>query len=141
MFQISATGSRPLSPAKLTRLPLRLLVIPLALLAGCAHQLKPDSAALATPVPATALAATIAASPEALPADKSLADANLTPNEANAHSTAATDEGTTASLDSAGLPGPPIDSVVTVKQADLLERLRGGFALDGGDEGGGAGQP
>jgi membrane-bound lytic murein transglycosylase D len=123
-----------LSPAKLTRLPLRLLVIPLALLAGCAHQLKPDSAALATPVPATALAATLAASPEAMPADKSLADANLTPNEANADSAAATDEGTTASLDSAGLPGPPVDSVVIVKQADLLERLRAGFALDDVDE-------
>jgi membrane-bound lytic murein transglycosylase D len=69
-----------------------------------------------------------------MPADKSLADANLTPNEANADSAAATDEGTTASLDSAGLPGPPVDSVVIVKQADLLERLRAGFALDDVDE-------
>jgi membrane-bound lytic murein transglycosylase D len=30
----------------------------------------------------------------------------------------------------AGLPGPPADSLVTVKSADLFGRLRGGFQLD-----------
>ena len=36
----------------------------------------------------------------------------------------------TATVDSEGLPGPPADSLVVVKQPDLFARLRGGFQLD-----------
>jgi hypothetical protein len=32
-------------------------------------------------------------------------------------------------VDDEGLPGPPADSVVVAKQADLFARLRGGFQL------------
>jgi len=39
-----------------------------------------------------------------------------------------------ANLDAEALPGPPADSVVILKQADLWERLRGGFQLDDVDE-------
>jgi len=119
-----------LSPAKQPRLPLIIVLLPLALLAGCAHPLKPDSAAQATPVPATQPAAAIAATPEPTPADTSLADASLIPHAPNRGTAATQEPGATADLDSASLPGPPVDSVVTVKQIDLLERLRGGFALE-----------
>ena len=36
----------------------------------------------------------------------------------------------TAEVDSSALPGPPVDSLVTVKQADLWDRLRGGFQFE-----------
>jgi membrane-bound lytic murein transglycosylase D len=116
-----------LSPAKLTRLPLPLLLWPL-LLAGCAHPLKSDNAAQAVPVPATP-PPVMAASPEAVPVDPSADDASLIQQHASADSVAAV-PADTAAVASAALPGPPADSVVIVKQADLLERLRGGFALE-----------
>ncbi|HEY3809770.1 MAG TPA: LysM peptidoglycan-binding domain-containing protein [Steroidobacteraceae bacterium] len=43
---------------------------------------------------------------------------------------AAAQPASTDSIDAADLPGPPADSVVTVRQADLWERLRGGFQLE-----------
>jgi membrane-bound lytic murein transglycosylase D len=39
-----------------------------------------------------------------------------------------------AAPDSADLPGPPADSVVTIKQTELFARLRAGFVLDDVDE-------
>ncbi|HEX2789894.1 MAG TPA: LysM peptidoglycan-binding domain-containing protein, partial [Steroidobacteraceae bacterium] len=44
----------------------------------------------------------------------------------------ALDSGTTT--DSEGLPGPPADSLVVVKQPELFARLRAGFQLDDVDE-------
>ena len=130
MFQIPATGSRPLSPAKLTRLPLIILLLPLALLAGCARQLKPDSAVQATPVPAAPVAAANEAAPQPAAADPAPADLSLIPHQPIRDAAATQEPSATADLDSASLPGPPADSVVTVKQIDLLERLRGGFELE-----------
>jgi len=122
-----------LSPAKLSRLPLCIALLPLALLAGCAHQVKPDSAAQAMPVPVIPMAAATTVSPEPIPADTSVSVADAASNPGADGALASAQTGATG-LDSANLPGPPADSVVIAKQADLFERLRGGFALDDVDE-------
>jgi membrane-bound lytic murein transglycosylase D len=117
-----------LSPAKLTRLPL-LFLLPLVLLAGCAHQLKPDSTVRATPVPATPLAPQPALSAEPAP-PAAIAESNTAPADTDAGSAPRADERFTGAADSTALPGPPVDSIVTIKQADLWERLRSGFVLE-----------
>jgi membrane-bound lytic murein transglycosylase D len=102
-------------------------------LAGCAHQVKPDSAAQAMPVPVIPMAAATTVSPEPIPADTSVSVADAASNPGADGALASAQTGATG-LDSANLPGPPADSVVIAKQADLFERLRGGFALDDVDE-------
>jgi len=127
-----------LSPAKLTRLPRQFVLWTLVLVAGCAHQPKPDQPAPATAVPP---------SPPAAEAAPSIAAVAVTAQSAAADATALSSEFSTATdalaapmdtamanLDAEALPGPPADSVVILKQADLWERLRGGFQLDDVDE-------
>jgi len=92
-----------LSPAKLTRLPL-LLLLPLVLLAGCAHQLKPESTVQATPVPATPLAPQPTVSPEPAPPD-AIADSSAAPVDTNVGSALRADERFTGTADSAGCRG------------------------------------
>ncbi len=111
-----------------TRLPTQFLLLPLVLLAGCAHQPPPRSASLPTPIPVTPLVPDTTPVPDlaaAAPAPAAVApDAG-----AAATSNAPTGSQSTDSVDAADLPGPPADSIVTVKQADLWDRLRGGFQL------------
>ncbi|HXR20092.1 MAG TPA: LysM peptidoglycan-binding domain-containing protein [Steroidobacteraceae bacterium] len=127
-----------MSPAKLTRLPRQFVLWTLVLVAGCAHQPKPDQPAPATAVPP---------SPPAAEAAPSIAAVAVTAQSAAADATALSSESSTATdalaapmdtamanLDAEALPGPPADSVVILKQADLWERLRGGFQLDDVDE-------
>jgi len=127
-----------LSPAKLTRLPRQFVLWTLVLVAGCAHQPKSDQPAPATAVPP---------SPPAAEAAPSIAAVAVTAQSAAADATALSSEFSTATdalaapmdtamanLDAEALPGPPADSVVILKQADLWERLRGGFQLDDVDE-------
>ncbi len=127
-----------MSPAKLTRLPRQFVLWTLVLVAGCAHQPKPDQPAPATAVPP---------SPPAAEAAPSIAAVAVTAQSAAADATALSSEFSTATdalaapmdtamanLDAEALPGPPADSVVILKQADLWERLRGGFQLDDVDE-------
>jgi membrane-bound lytic murein transglycosylase D len=125
-----------LSPAKLTRLPRRSLLLPiaLALLAGCAHQPKAAPIVKVTPIPATPIApvpAPVVEEPMLDPATAGPSSEATAANSSRAPAKAGTD---TAEMDSSALPGPPIDSVVTVKQADLWDRLRGGFQFEDVDE-------
>jgi peptidoglycan lytic transglycosylase D len=119
-----------LSRAKLSRL-LQFLCLTLSILAaGCAHPRRPDPP---TEVVATAPAAPV--EPVAVPAPEpdTVADASQNPGTADASANPATPTGddiATRDLDAAELPGPPLDSVVTIKPADLWQRLRGGFQLD-----------
>jgi len=122
-----------LSRAKPTRLPLPIALLPLLLLAGCAHQIKPDTAVAVVPVAVTPVESPITASQDAAAADKAQPDLNPSPAATGAD-TAARDDSSASAVDSAKLPGPPADSVVTVRQPDLLQRVRDGFALDDVDE-------
>jgi membrane-bound lytic murein transglycosylase D len=118
--------------AKLPRGPKVAFIASAVLLVGCAHQLKPDSSAKGLPISAAAPDITAAMeTPVPVAADQAMTD------EAAQHSVAPgspMSQPTAASQDSADLPGPPADSLVTVKAGDLLERLRGGFQLDDVDE-------
>jgi peptidoglycan lytic transglycosylase D len=118
--------------AKLTRRLPRVAFIALAvLLVGCAHQLKPNAAkdlVISAP-PSDITAAVEAPAPPAT--DEAMTD------EAAKRSLvlgSPVSQATPAAQDSADLPGPPADSLVTVKPGDLLERLRGGFQLNDVDE-------
>jgi hypothetical protein len=109
-------------------LPPCIALLPLALLAGCAHQVKPDSAAKAMPVPVIPMAA-----PPRKPGAYSGRYERVQRRwrlEPMGGWRPGVGSDRCDRLDSANLPGPPADSVVTLKQADLFERLRGGFALD-----------
>jgi hypothetical protein len=126
-----------LSRAQLIRNSPRTVLLSLFLLAACAHQpARPPTAT--TPVAIPALPAT---EPEAVasvadpsgvssPADPALGAAGPTA-EPGASGVAA--DSSTAT-DSAHLPGPPADSLVTIKQTELFARLRAGFVLDDVDE-------
>jgi membrane-bound lytic murein transglycosylase D len=127
-----------LSPAKLTRLPRQFVLWTLVLVAGCAHQPKPDQPAPPTAVPPSPPAAEAAPSSAAVAvtAQSAAADASSLSSESSTatDALAAPTDTAIANLDADALPGPPADSVVTLKQADLWERLRGGFQLDDVDE-------
>ena len=114
------------------RLPRVAFIASAVLLVGCAHQLKPDSAAKGLPISAPPPDITAAMqAPVAAAADETITD------EASQRSLtlgAPVSQAAPAAQDSADLPGPPADSLVTVKPGDLLERLRGGFQLDDVDE-------
>jgi membrane-bound lytic murein transglycosylase D len=122
-----------LSRAQLFRKPSRLLLLPIILLAGCAHQparAPLAAAAVVVPQPAPVADAAVPPSvadtpPAPLEADTSTAPAPATDTAASAD---ALDSGTTT--DSEGLPGPPADSLVVAKQPELFARLRSGFQLD-----------
>jgi membrane-bound lytic murein transglycosylase D len=125
-----------LSRAQLFSKSLGPILLPIILLAGCAHQpartpvasapvaipqipaadVAPDSDSANTPPPAPAVADAASMSPAP--------DAGASPD--------ALDSGTTT--DAEGLPGPPADSLVIVKQPELFARLRAGFTLDDVDE-------
>ena len=114
------------------RLPRVAFIASAVLLVGCAHQLKPDSAAKGLPVNAPPPDITAAMqAPEPAATDETITD------EAAKRSLtlgSPVSQAAPAAQDSADLPGPPADSLVTVKPGDLLERLRGGFQLDDVDE-------
>jgi membrane-bound lytic murein transglycosylase D len=107
-----------------TPIPQRLALASLILLGGCAHQPThtPASAATAVVVPTVAAPPVVDPAPSPEPAQVTAVLAPATP----------ADEAATGS--DAPLPGPPPDSVVTVKTADLFERIRGGFQLDDVDQ-------
>lgn len=122
-----------MSPVKLIRLPWASLLLPiaLALLAGCAHQLSDKSTVKVTQIPATPMAP----APPPVVVDEPMLDPAVAgnsvtaadPGSSRAAPKASEDSG---SIDSSALPGPPVDSVVTIKQADLWDRLRGGFQFE-----------
>jgi membrane-bound lytic murein transglycosylase D len=126
---------------KLSRVPLfrnlsGLLLLPIFLLGGCAHQParapQPLAAAVIPQTPASDVPPAAPASPEPAqtPASADVGSAAMAP--ASGASADALDSGTTT--DSEGLPGPPADSLVVVKQPELFARLRAGFQLDDVDE-------
>jgi membrane-bound lytic murein transglycosylase D len=124
-----------LSRAPLIRTSSRLILLPIVLLAACAHQ--PARAPLASaPVtipqapPDVAPAVPVAADPA--PAPIAVDAASPAPTADLGASADALDSGTTT--DSEGLPGPPADSLIIVKQPELFARLRAGFQLDDVDE-------
>jgi len=125
--------------ANLTRgLPQVAFIASAVLLVGCAHQLKPDGAARGLPISAPSPDITAAMqTPVPATADEAMteqvAQRSVAPGSL-------VSQPTLAPQDSADLPGPPADSLVTVKQSDLLERLRSGFQLDDVDEPGVAAQ-
>ncbi len=124
-----------MSRAQLIRKSPRVILLPIILLAGCAHQ--PARA----PVTAAPVAIPAAAAIET-PASSSAADTSASPVVADVGAaTPAADPGATSdaldsgtTTDSEGLPGPPADSLVIIKQPELFARLRGGFQLDDVDE-------
>jgi membrane-bound lytic murein transglycosylase D len=107
----------------------------LVLAAGCAHQ-PTHSTKVTTPVvvPAPVVAVTPASTdiPAPVTAAALAADASSSPTAST------TPGGDTAQsprvVDSEGLPGPPVDSLVVAKPADLFVRLRNGFQLTDVDE-------
>jgi membrane-bound lytic murein transglycosylase D len=118
-----------------TRLPLPflllpLVLLPLGLLAGCAHQPTPRAASQAAPIPITPLVPDTTPAPDLAPTDA--APANDARPDAAPHAAGAAAPSTPSSpaIDAADLPGPPADSIITVRQADLWDRLRGGFQLE-----------
>jgi membrane-bound lytic murein transglycosylase D len=119
--------------ANLTRgLPQVAFIASAVLLVGCAHQLKPDSAARGLPISAPSPDITAAMqTPVAAAADEAMTEQAAQRSVAPG---SLVSQPTLAPQDSADLPGPPADSLVTVKQSDLLERLRSGFQLDDVDE-------
>jgi membrane-bound lytic murein transglycosylase D len=125
--------------ANLTRgLPQVAFIASAVLLVGCAHQLKPDGAARGLPISAPSPDITAAMqTPVPATADEAMteqvAQRSVAPGSL-------VSQPTLAPQDSADLPGPPADSLVTVKQSDLLERLRSGFQLEDVDEPGVAAQ-
>jgi membrane-bound lytic murein transglycosylase D len=128
-----------LSRAQLFSKSLWPILLPIIALAGCAHQ--PVQAPIASaPVAIPQIAApdipAAAASAEASPSPAAAAAVADTGGMATAPdpgaSADALDSG--ATTDSEGLPGPPADSLVVVKQPELFARLRAGFQLDDVDE-------
>jgi membrane-bound lytic murein transglycosylase D len=124
-----------LSRKPLSRTPLPLILLPVVLLAACAHQpartasaaapqaISPSAASAAAP----ATSADAAAAPQSVPVAAAAA-ANTTVTALPPASADAPDGGTTT--DAEGLPGPPADSLIVVRQPELFARLRGGFQLD-----------
>jgi membrane-bound lytic murein transglycosylase D len=110
-----------------TRLPPQFLLLSLVLLAGCAHLPVPQSASTPTPIPVTPLAPDTTPAPDL--AVIAPAPAAAAPNASPQASPAPASAQSTDSIDAADLPGPPADSIVTLRQADLWDRLRGGFQL------------
>jgi len=118
-------------------LPLALL--PLMLLAACAHQPR-QAKSNVTQVPLSpALPAPAAHSDTAVAAADSSASAapgtatpgdTATPGSTPVNTGTDTSNATTAD----NLPGPPADSVVTAKPTDLFDRLRSGFMLQDVDQ-------
>jgi membrane-bound lytic murein transglycosylase D len=124
-----------LSRAQLFSKSLCPVLLPIILLAGCAHQ--PARAPLAS----AAVTIPQSPAPDVPPAPVS-AETSAAPAVADTRApVAAPDPGVTAdgldggtTTDSEGLPGPPADSLVVVKQPELFARLRAGFQLDDVDE-------
>jgi len=125
-----------LSRAQLFSKSLGPILLPIILLAGCAH--RPVQAPVATSAP---VEIPLSPAPDVAPAPAS-AETSAAPVVADSSSMAtapdagasadALDSGTTT--DSEGLPGPPVDSLVVAKQPELFARLRAGFQLDDVDE-------
>jgi membrane-bound lytic murein transglycosylase D len=124
-----------LNRAQLIRKSPQMLLLPLVLLAGCAHQpaRAPQVTAPVTipaPAPIEIQAPSIAADTSSVPV---VIDVGPTAPAPYPGATAdALDSGITT--DSEGLPGPPADSLVVIKQPELFARLRGGFKLDDVDQ-------
>ena len=125
-----------MSRAQLIQNSPRTVLLSLFLLAACAHQ--PARAPLATaPIAVPALpavdapgAASAADSAVPSPADTAAGSGATTARP----DTEAAAPNSAAATDSADLPGPPADSLVTIKQTELFARLRAGFVLDDVDE-------
>jgi len=116
--------------AKPTRLP-RFLTFSLVLLAGCAHPLKPEPRPeTVVPPPPAAAAIDTTARPEDAMLDAPVPTLSDPSSDTGPRALPPPAEDTAASASSEELPGPPADSVVTIKPADLWERLRGGFQLE-----------
>ena len=121
--------------AQLIRKSPQRLLLPLILLAGCAHQpaRAPQVTAPVTipaPAPIETQAPSSAADTASVPV---VIDVGPTAPAPYPVATAdALDSGITT--DSEGLPGPPADSLVVIKQPELFARLRGGFKLDDVDQ-------
>jgi membrane-bound lytic murein transglycosylase D len=112
-------------------------VLPLLLLAACAHQ--PARSPVAPAEVAIAPLATLDSSPitgatesNAAPPAVAAASGLASPAADRGASSALADS--SGSPDSDELPGPPADSLVTIKQTELFARLRSGFQLDDVDE-------
>jgi membrane-bound lytic murein transglycosylase D len=112
---------------------------------GCAHQ--PQHAPVAS-TPVTIPLEPIASQPVIPPAAEDAApvaisqssDVTSSATAATAHDANADVSAGARPVDAEGLPGPPPDSVVVVKQPDLFARLRGGFQLSDVQEPGVASQ-
>jgi len=115
----------------------RIIPLPLILLAACAHQparTQTASAPVAIPqVAAIDIPTQATAAEESAPRELAAADPAATAPPADA-SVLASEPDSAPTVDSEGLPGPPADSLVTIKQPELFARLRSGFQLDDVDQ-------
>ncbi|HEY3731212.1 MAG TPA: LysM peptidoglycan-binding domain-containing protein [Steroidobacteraceae bacterium] len=103
----------------------------LLILAGCANQ--PARPLVAAAPAEVAAPAPVEPSPAPESADTPAAPSPAVPRSLDvAPADDASDGGTTT--DAEGLPGPPADTLVTIKQPELFARLRAGFQLDDVDE-------
>jgi len=124
-----------LSRAQLISKSLYPVLLPIILLAGCAHQ------PARTPVASAPVIIPQSPAPDVAPAPVSAETAAAPALADTSAPAAAPDPGVNAdtadggtTTDSEGLPGPPADSLVVVKQPELFTRLRAGFQLDDVDE-------
>lgn len=114
-------------------------LLPLAVLVGCTHQpLKADQASKAAPTVTPAVAAQ---APETSASSTVAAGSTVAPSSPLAPAPApGTDSGSTAAPVASdvgpadAVAGPPTDSLVTSKPADLFDRMRHGFMLEDVDE-------
>jgi membrane-bound lytic murein transglycosylase D len=124
-----------LSRAQLFRTPPGLILLPIILLVACAHQPARAplvSAPVAIPQAAAVEAPAVPLAADPAPAPTAADAASPAPVADLGASADALDSGTTT--DSEGLPGPPADSLIILKQPELFARLRAGFQLDDVDE-------
>jgi membrane-bound lytic murein transglycosylase D len=126
-----------LSPANSIRISTCVALLPLALVVGCTHQpLKASQAATATPIAAPAVAAQ---APQAPAPSEATVSSQTAATPLAATPTPDADSSSTAPVAAGAGPadtlaGPPADSVVTSKPADLFDRMRHGFMLEDVDD-------
>ncbi len=123
-----------MSRTPLSRKPIPLILLPVVLLAGCAHQpAQTPHAAAPIAIPETTVSTP---APAPASADGTGAAGNTGSDSAAAAAAApgvgALDSPT--STDAEGLAGPPADSLIVARQPELFARLRSGFQLEDVDQ-------
>jgi membrane-bound lytic murein transglycosylase D len=127
-----------LNAAKRIRTSTCVALLPLALLVGCTHPpLKADQASKVMPsvVPAVTAQAPQTSAPATVAAGSSPASSNpLAPSPTPGADSPSTAPAAADAGPADAVAGPPADSLVTSRPADLFDRMRHGFMLEDVDD-------